>query len=77
MTVVHYLHGQVLSVFIIWTSHINTCINFNFVSWRQGKIAVMRTSVINMMALNKARPQMAYFLRTLDKQVKVLDGKNW
>ena len=30
-----------------------------------------------MMALKTAGPQISYFLRTLDKQVKVLDAKSW
>ena len=55
------------SLWLCWTSHINTCINLNFVSWRQGKIAVMRTSVKNMTALKKARPQIAYFLTNKQK----------
>ena len=29
------------------------------------------------MALKTAGPQISYFLRTLDKQVKVLDAKSW
>ena len=61
------------SLSLCWTSHINTCINLNFVSRRQGNSRDEDIRKKYDGSQEGSPPNRLFF----DKQAKVLDAKSW